>query len=91
MIIKKGTWLFTFALLILIIFLPSYTKLQDLKQKKRDLEEKIISLEEENKKLVEYIDNLTNDPFYLEKIARENMGVAREGEVIYKIKPEEVE
>jgi len=85
MIIKKATGLFTIAFLVLIIFLPGYSKLQDLRQKNRDLERKIEVLKQENLGLKERQKHLENDPFYLEEAAREKMGVAREGEVIYRI------
>ena len=88
MIIKKATWLFTIAFIILIIFLPGYTKLQNLRQKNRELEAKIEELKQENLALKEKEQLLKTDPFYLEKVAREKMGVAREGEVIYRIAEE---
>ena len=88
MIIKKATWLFTIALIVFIIFLPGYTKLQDLKQKNRELETSIQELQKENVSLKEKKELLESDPFYLEKVAREKMGVTREGEVIYKITEE---
>jgi cell division protein DivIC len=86
--LKKGTWLFLFAFLVLLAFLPSYTKLQDLKQRNQDFEERIVSLQREMDDLNQKLHRLENDPVYLEGIAREKMGVARKGEVIYKISPE---
>lgn len=44
-------------------------------------------MELENRELKEQIDNLANS-FYLEKLAREKLGLAKKGEVIYKILPE---
>jgi len=88
MIIKKATWLFTIAFIVLIIFLPGYSKLQDLRQKNRDLEKRIDELQLENLTLKEKQELLENDPYYLEKVAREKMGVAREGEIIYRIDEE---
>ncbi|MFH1655075.1 MAG: septum formation initiator family protein [Candidatus Omnitrophota bacterium] len=85
MIIKKATWLFTIAFIVLIIFLPGYSRLQDLRQKNRDLENRIDELQQENLTLKEKQELLENDPYYLEKVAREKMGVAREGEIIYRI------
>ena len=32
---------------------------------------------------------LENDPVYLEKVGREKMGLVREGEMIYRLAPEE--
>lgn len=89
MIIKKATWLFTIAFIVFIIFLPGYTKLQDLKQKNKDLETRAKALQKENVALKQKKELLENDPFYLEKVAREKMGVSRKGEVIYKITTEQ--
>lgn len=47
-----------------------------------------MKLQEENKKLKEKIDAMEKDPYYAEKILRENYGYAREGEYIYRIKTE---
>lgn len=43
----------------------------------------IAKLEKENSLLVQEIDALKNDPRYLEKIAREDLGLARPGETIF--------
>ena len=55
MIIKKATWLFTIAFIVLIIFLPGYSKLQDLRQKNRDLQKRIEELKQENISLKHYL------------------------------------
>lgn len=86
---KKAHWLFTVAVLIFVVFLPGYTKLQDLKQKNLEFEEKIKQLKEENQVLEKRIGRLETDPASLEKVAREKMGVVRKGEVVYKINPVE--
>ena len=86
--LRKATWLFTFAFAIFIIFLPGYAKLQDLRQKNFELESKIVALQQENKDLINKKELLENDPFYLEEVAREKMGVTKKGEVVYKITEE---
>jgi cell division protein FtsB len=86
--LKKAPWLFLFTFLILLAFLPSYTKLQDLKQRNQDFEERISGLQREINGLNQKLNRLENDPVYLEGVAREKMGVARKGEIIYKISPE---
>jgi len=86
--LKKAVWLFLFAFLVLLAFLPSYTKLQDLKQRNQDFEERTAKLQKEVENLNKRLYRLENDPAYLEKVAREKMGVARKGEVIYQISPE---
>lgn len=89
MVIKKTFWIFGVALFLLVIFLPGYTKLQELKDKNRELEAKIKQLHIENALLDQEIKRVETDPLYQEKIARERLGVVRKGEVPVKIVPEE--
>ena len=84
-IFKKGFWLFGFVFFLLVIFLPGYTKLQELRDKNRDLEGKIKRLNIENSLLQEELKRIEKDPVYQEKIAREKMGVVRKGEIPVKI------
>lgn len=83
--LRNAFWLFGFAALLLAIFLPGYTKLQELRDKNRQLEEKIKRLQVENQMLQHEFRRLENDPLYQEKVAREKMGVVRKGEVPVKI------
>jgi len=89
LVLRKAFWLFGTALLMLILFLPGYTKLQELRDKNRDLETKIKKLFIENALLQQELIKIENDPIYQEKIAREKMGVVRKGEIPIKIVPEE--
>ena len=84
---KNAFWLFIVAIIILIVFLPSYTRMQDLRQKNFDYTQEIRQLKEENARLSEEKRRLEEDPVYLERVAREKMGLVREGEVVYKIVP----
>ncbi len=88
MILKKALWLFGIAVFLLILFLPGYTKLQELRDKNRDLEAKIKRLNIENSLLQQELKRIENDPVYQEKIIREKMGVVRKGEIPIKIVPE---
>lgn len=83
--LKNAIWLFIFTLFVFVYFLPSYTKMQDLRQKNQEYAEQIKQLQEKNQQLEEERVRLETDPEYLEKVAREKMGLIREGEVIYKI------
>lgn len=87
-VLRKAFWLFGIAVTLLILFLPGYTKLQELKDKNRDLEVKIKRLNVDNALLQEELFRLENDPTYQEKIAREKMGVVRKGEIPIKIVPQ---
>ncbi|HRZ40376.1 MAG TPA: septum formation initiator family protein [Candidatus Omnitrophota bacterium] len=85
---KNPFILFLLAVGLFLIFLPSYQKMQDLKTANADYEQRIRELMEENQVLAEEKRLLLEDPVYLEKVAREKMGLIREGEVIYKIEPQ---
>lgn len=58
----------------------------ELNQRKDDLKMKKEQLKEETAVLKQKIENLENDPALLERIAREEYGMKKEGETIYKIK-----
>jgi cell division protein FtsB len=71
--------------LLLVLFLPGYTKLQESRVKNRHLEEQFRRLAIENSLLQEELRRVENDPLYQEKIARDKMGVVRKGEIPIKI------
>jgi len=83
--LKKAFWLFGFAVLLLVLFLPGYTKLRELRAKNRQLEEKFRRMAVDNSLLQEELKRVENDPVYQEKIARDKMGVVRKGEIPIKI------
>ena len=85
--LKNAIWLFVLSSVILFSFLPSYTQMQDLKHKNYEYEHQIQELTRRNAKLKEEKRLLTDDPEYLEKVARERMGLVKENEVIYKFVP----
>jgi len=58
----------------------------ELMQRKEELKAKKERLKQETAQLKQKIDNLQNDPFLLERIAREEYGMKKEGETVYKIK-----
>ena len=82
---KKVIKLFGALFLLILIFLPGYSKFQELAERNKALEGKIKKLEVSNKKLREELKKLDEDPTYLEKIAREKLRVTKKGEVVYKI------
>ena len=87
--LKNAIWLFVVTTFVFIYFLPSYTKMQDLKQKNWDYQQQIKILQAKNAQLLKEKKLLENDPEYVEKVAREKMGLIKEGEVVYKIVPAE--
>lgn len=86
--LRKAFWLFGIAVVVLVLFIPGYTKLQELKDKNRDLESKIKQLHIENALLEQEARRIESDPVYQEKIARDKMGVVKKGEIPVKIIPD---
>jgi len=58
------------------------------KQKQR-LEAELVALQQEQQELREEIDRLKHDKDYWEQLARKNLGMVREGELIYHIPPKD--
>jgi cell division protein FtsB len=58
----------------------------ELNQRKAELKEKKEQLKNETQVLKQKIENLETDPFLLERIAREEYGMKKKGETVYKIK-----
>ncbi|MCK5014584.1 MAG: septum formation initiator family protein [Candidatus Omnitrophica bacterium] len=85
--LKNAFILFVFALCVLLNFLPSFSKWQDAKALDREYQRRIEEMEAEKTRLLEEKRLLEEDPDYLEKVAREKMGLIREGEVIYHLMP----
>jgi cell division protein FtsB len=61
----------------------------DLGQQKKDLIKKTEELKSESETLEQDIQKLENNPDLIEKIAREEYGMKKPGEKVYKIKKEE--
>jgi cell division protein FtsB len=70
-----------------VIFLPPFAKYQELRYKNKKLEERIAELKEETKQLSEEKHKLETDITYVEKRAREKIGVVRKGEIVLKEVP----
>ena len=56
---------------------------QRLSEERRSLEQRSQALQRENELLREKIYRITKDDRYLEKIAREDLGLAKKGEIIF--------
>lgn len=53
----------------------------------KQVQQEITRLDQENQKLEEHVRALKSDPAAIERIAREEMGLARPGEYIFKLPP----
>ena len=62
-------------------FWQNIEKMNHLQSKIDEMEEKIEKAEAENKELREQLEN-TNDPEYIEEVAREKLGLVKPGEML---------
>ena len=83
--IKNALFLCVVCALIFVFYLPSYVKMQDLHEKNHAYEKRIGDLERDNIRLEDERHRLVDDPAYFEKVAREKMGIIKDGEVVYRI------
>lgn len=59
----------------------------NLEKKLNQARAEIQRMEAENEELQDIITEKINDPFFREKLARENFGLAKKGDVVYRIVP----
>lgn len=78
LLIFGGTLLFSW------LYLPSLTKYRDLKLKQEELDKQIEKLTEQITEIREERNLLKNDVEYLEKVIRDEMGLVKPGEIVYK-------
>ncbi len=81
---KKLIQLILGIIVLIAIFLPGFAKLQELKEENRSLKRRIEMLKRTNEELSGEKEKLEEDPEYMEKIAREKLGMTKEGEIILK-------
>lgn len=60
---------------------------KELRKIANNLQKEIQLIEADNEELRKEIHALKNDPSIIEKITREELGLTREGEIIYKFSP----
>ena len=71
-------------IVLAVIFLPPFVKYQQISWKSRELDNQIRALREEIKKLEAEKIRLQTDITYVERKAREKIGVVKKGEIILK-------
>jgi cell division protein FtsB len=75
-----------FALLVHDVFGPhGFIAMRRTQMEIEQIREQIGKMNEENKSLAEQVNSLKTDPKSIERIAREEMGLARPGEMIFKL------
>ena len=70
----------------LFLYFPPYSRYKRLSNENFAMTEKIGVLQKEIEKLEYNIKTVEENPFLLEKIARESIGVARKGEIVIDIR-----
>jgi cell division protein FtsB len=86
----RRSFLFSVLLLMLVIwfgFIDTYsirTRIQ-LNMEKKELVRETERLREETAELQRKMDNLASDPGILEQLAREEYGMRKPGEIIYRV------
>ena len=81
--------LFAIFFTVAIVYLPGFSKYQELKRREIEITKETGRLREVRLQLAREEKLLESDPDYLERVARENLGRVRPGEVVYKILPAE--
>ena len=75
-----------FALLVHDIFgAHGFIAMRRTQKEIEEIREQIGKINNENKSLTDQVNSLKTDPKAIERIAREEMGLARPGELIYKL------
>ena len=75
--------------ILLVIFIPGYAKIQELRQKNQELEASVRRLQAENSAFQQEKERLENDPEYLEQVGRKELGIVKKGEISYRLVPQE--
>ena len=83
---KKRIAIFLAVIMVLIfVFFPNFSKYRRLSVECEDLRGRIEKLKAENERLEEEKYKLEHDIEYIEKRAREKLGVVKKDEIPYKI------
>ena len=72
------------GILLSVAFKPNYTKLHELKTQHLLLRQKLTLEEKRNENLKKELHGLKNDPYWIEKVAREKLGWCSSKETVYK-------
>ena len=87
-IFRQASFL-TAAGILLVIFIPGYAKIQEQRQKNKELEANVKRLQAENSAFQREKERLENDPEYLEQVGRKELGIVKKGEISYRLVPQE--
>lgn len=92
--VRRRRWLLALGCLLFLFFSlhqllgeNGYLTLRARQREVRQLENEVRRLTEENHRLDREVNRLRNDPAAIERVAREEMKLARPGEIIYYTPP----
>jgi len=74
--------------ILAVIFLPGISKYHRLLEEEKKNEEFLLTLQESNTQLEKEKELFETDPLYAEKVAREKLGIGKEGEVVVNFEEE---
>ena len=84
-------WIIIIALLVFFwVYLPALSRYHDLRTRQEEIDHQIGKLDEKIKSIKEERDLLKHDSDYLEKVIREELGLVKPGEVVYKFVTEKL-
>jgi len=83
---RKKWWIGGLCFCFILLSIPRIKTLITYSRQLRYYNQEIINLQEENERLKEKIEAMQKDPYYAEKILRENYGYIKKGEYVYRIK-----
>lgn len=72
-------------ILFAFLYLPGLSRFQELRLEEERLSRELAQLESQIKALREEKELLEKDQAYLEKVIREELGLVRPGEIVYKV------
>jgi len=88
---RNARWVILLALAFLgvhdIFGAHGFIAMRRTQQEIQATKDEITKLDDENRALTDQVTALKSDPRMIERIAREEMGLARPGEVIFKVPP----
>jgi len=74
------------AVVLGMVFLPGHFELKRLREDNQEYQRRMQLLEDHNAELEEELLKMQDDPEYLERRAREKLGIVKKGEIIYRKK-----
>jgi len=88
----KGILVTCVLLLVLLVLAAIYgdhgfAHLSRMHEEQRELEQRAFVIQQGNERLRERARRLQSDDLYVEKLAREHLGLVKKGEILYRVTP----